>query len=321
MVLPLLGVAESPLALGVMLVALGAAVGTMDVAMNIAGVTAIRRTGRAIMPVFHAAFSFGALIGSAGAAVAAAHDLSPLRHLTIVAIVGAVAALAIARWIPVEELLRQPVERGHTKRPLTRRPVLWLLGCVALCSSIAEGASADWSAFFGVHERGLSEASGALVYSAFSIAMAFTRLGGERIERRWGPQRMLVAGSTIGGLGLFVAVLAPSPVFAFIGFAFAGAGLAYAFPVALEMGGAVGRRADGGGGERELAFVTTIAYSGFLFGPPMVGGIAQLTSLPLALGFVGVVALLIGPLALVAAAARRREGAPSLEAVGSAPSR
>jgi len=77
------------------------------------------------------------------------------------------------------------------------------------------------------------------------------------------------------------------------------------------MAGAVGRRGDGTGGEREIGFVTTIAYSGFLIGPPMLGGIAQFTNLEVAIGFAGVVAALIAPAALAARAARRREEAES----------
>jgi MFS family permease len=190
---------------------------------------------------------------------------------------------------------------------LVKRPVLWLLGFIALCSSVAEGASVDWSAFFGVHQRGLTDAAGALVYTGFSLAMAIMRLSGERIERRWGSQRMLIGGASTGAIGLLVAILVPLPAFTYIGFALAGMGLAYGFPVALELAGAVGRRADGGGGERELAFVTTIAYSGFLLGPPMVGGIASLTSLPVALGVVALIAWAIAPLAIAANRARRRE--------------
>jgi hypothetical protein len=97
----------------------------------------------------------------------------------------------------------------------------------------------------------------------------------------------------------------------YVGFALAGGGLAFAFPVALDLAGAVGRRGDGTGGEREIGFVTTIAYSGFLVGPPMIGGIAQLTDLEFAMGFAGVVAMLITPAALGAAAARRREEEPA----------
>ncbi|MFM9611986.1 MFS transporter [Streptomyces sp. V2] len=305
--LPALGLAGSPAALGLLLIALGAMVGVMDVAMNVAGVTATRRTGRSIMPLFHAAFSLGTLAGSVGAAVAAGQGVAPVRHFAIVAVVCGGVTLAIARWIPVEELLKVPVRDGRAGKAPFRRPALWLLGAVALCASIAEGATADWSALFGVQERGLSEATGALIYSCFSVTMACTRLCGETIQRRWGAPRMLIGGSVIGGLGLTTAVLAPSPALTFTGFAIAGIGLAYASPVVMELSGAAGRRPDGGGGEREVAFATTIAYSGFLLGPPMVGGIAEFTSLPVALGAVAALVLLIGPLTVAAGAFRRRE--------------
>ncbi|WP_217241264.1 MFS transporter [Streptomyces sp. AC555_RSS877] len=243
--LPALGLARSPAALGLLLIVLGAMVGAMDVAMNVSGVTATRRTGRTIMPLFHAAFSFGTLAGSVGAAVAAGQGLAPSRHFAIVAVICGGLTVGIARSIPVEELLRVPAESGRAGRAPFRRPVLWLLGGVALCASMAEGATADWSALFGVRERGLSEATDALIYSCFSITMACTRLCGEAIRRRWGAPRMLIGGAAIGGLGLATAVMAPSPALTFAGFAVAGVGLAYASPVVTELSGAAGRRADG----------------------------------------------------------------------------
>ncbi|ONI77063.1 MFS transporter [Actinosynnema sp. ALI-1.44] len=313
-VLPVLGTTSTPLQLGLVLVMLGVTVGALDVAMNIAAVTAIRQSGRAMMPVFHAAFSIGGLVGSLGAAGAASLGLNPLRHLAIAAVFGAVIAVAFARRIPVENLTPPTGDTGK-KRSVVARPVLWLLGFIALCSSVAEGASVDWSAFFGVHQRGIGEAAAALIYAGFSVCMAIARLLGERIESRWGSQRMLIGGSTIGALGLFVAVLVPVPAFTYIGFALAGMGLAYGFPVALEMAGAAGRRADGGGGERELGFVTTIAYSGFLLGPPMIGGIAHATSLPVALGVAALIAWAMAPLTLLANRARRRERQTHQQAV------
>ncbi|MFD5477561.1 MFS transporter [Streptomyces hawaiiensis] len=124
---------------------------------------------------------------------------------------------------------------------------------------------------------------------------------------------MLIGGAAIGGLGLATAVMVPSPALTFAGFAVAGVALAYASPVVMELSGAAGRRADGSGGEREVAFATTLAYSGFLLGPPMVGGIDELTSLPVALGAVAVLVLLIAPPATGAGTFRRREPASAQE--------
>jgi MFS family permease len=153
----------------------------------------------------------------------------------------------------------------------------------------------------------MDEAAAAITFSVFCVAMGLVRLFGEQVERRLGADRMLIGGALVAGVGLLVTAMVSSPPLAFVGFGLAGAGLAFAFPVALNMAGAVGRREDGTGGEREIGFVTTIAYSGFLIGPPMLGGIAQVTNLEVAIGFAGVVAMLIVPAALGAAAARRRE--------------
>jgi fucose permease len=307
-VLPTLALAPTALTLGLTLVALGAGAGTLDVAMNIAAVTVVRQTERPLMPVFHAWYSFGGLFGAAGAALAAGYRWSPAAHFSVVGSVAVMVTIVIAGNVPNEPALAQPAAK-QPGRGLARRPLLWLLAAVALCSAVAEGASADWSALFAVRERGLAESAAAVVFAVFSITMAITRLVGERAERRWGPYRLLTGGAIAAGGGLLVAVLIPQSWASYAGFGLAGAGLAYAFPVALALAGAAGQRPDGSGGEREIGFVTAIAYSGFLAGPPMIGGIAQASNLSVALGVAGAIAAMIAPAALLAAKARQREQA------------
>jgi MFS family permease len=241
------------------------------------------------------------------AAFAAGHGVGLLGHFLAVSALIFVVTLGAVRYVPREEPATDPVGHKSTDRRMLRRPALWLLGTIALCSAIVEGGSGDWSALFAVRERGLGEAAGAVTFSVFCVTMGLVRLFGEQAERRWGADRLLVGGALVAGAGLLVTALVPIPALAFVGFGLAGGGVAFAFPVALNLAGAIGRRGDGTGGEREIGFVTTIAYSGFLVGPPMLGGIAQFTNLEVAIGFAGVVAALIGPVALAAAAARRRE--------------
>jgi MFS family permease len=310
-VLPVLALVASPLQLGLMLVLLGSTFGIFDVAMNVAAMTVIRRTERPLMPVFHAGFSFGALAGSIGAAFAAGHRIGLVPHFIAVSVVTTAATAALIRHVPREERVTDTGAPAGLDRRMLRRPVLWLLGLIALFSAIVEGANGDWSALFSVEERGMSEAAGAVTFSVFCVAMGVVRLVGERIERRFGAVRILVVGSLLAGFGLLMTAIVPVVWVTYAGFALAGGGLAFAFPVALDLAGAVGRRGDGTGGEREIGFVTTIADSGFLIGPPMIGGIAQLTDLEFAIGFAGVVAMLIVPVALGAAAARRREEEPA----------
>ncbi|MGH3624483.1 MAG: MFS transporter [Sciscionella sp.] len=306
LLVPLLGLASSIPLLGVTLAGLGAMVGAMDVSMNVAATTVIRRLSRPIMPQFHAFFSFGGLAGALGAGVAAAHHWSPLRHLLVVAVLGVSTVLLAARSLPVEPKIDEPAPHP-SRRDLLRRPLLWLLATIALCSAIAEGVNAEWSALFLVRERHVAEAAATTAYSLFSLAMALTRLFGERFESSSGPYRVLVTGAVIAATGLLAAAVIPVAAVGYAGFALAGTGLAFCFPMTLGLAGRAGQRADGTGGEQEIGFVTTIAYSGFLSGPPLVGWIAQATNLAVALGVVGGIVALV-PLAVRASAlARRRE--------------
>ncbi|WP_245975761.1 MFS transporter [Amycolatopsis palatopharyngis] len=309
--LPVIGASGSVLALGIALAGLGASMGVLDVGMNTAGVVVERRASGPIMATFHAGFSGGALVGSAAAALAAASGWSPTLHLTVAAAAALVVLGLVIRSVPgIAADTRTSVAspRAGGAAP-ARRVALWLLAAVALCSAIAEGASSDWSALLLVSEQGMSEGAAALAYSAFSLAMAVARLAGAWVQARIGPTWLLAGGALCAGAGLCVAALIPVPAAGFAGFVLAGAGLAASFPVALSLAGEAGKRTDDSGGERELAFVTAVAYSGFLAGPPVIGGIAQLTSLSVSFVAVGLVAALIAPAAIAATRALRREQA------------
>ncbi|HWM35676.1 MAG TPA: MFS transporter, partial [Streptomyces sp.] len=321
LVLPLLGLAGSPLVLGLALAALGALMGAVDVAMNVAAVAVVRELERPLMPFFHAGFSFGGLLGSLGAGLAAGLSVAPAQHFCFVAAAGLMALLAAGRSVPGER--PEPHQRSEgsegsegTYRAVLFRKRLWLLATVALCAAVAEGTCAEWSALFLVRERAVTESVAATAYSVFCVTMALTRLVGERVESRFGPHRVLAGSGLVAATGLIVTAAVPAGAVAYAGFAVAGVGLAFCFPTAMALAGDAGRRDDGSGGERELGFVTTVAYAGFLGGPPMIGGVASLTSLTVSIGVVGLLAALITPAALAVrergAAARERATAREL---------
>jgi fucose permease len=75
------------------LLVFGAATGITDVAMNVSGAANERALGRSIMPIFHAFFSFGTMIGAGLGALAQAVRLPILVHLGGVGVVMAVSAV------------------------------------------------------------------------------------------------------------------------------------------------------------------------------------------------------------------------------------
>ncbi|MEV6876102.1 MFS transporter [Amycolatopsis sp. NPDC051128] len=305
--LGLIGFAPTvPLLAGALFV-MGVSIGMLDVAMNVAAVAVERRTGKSIMVVFHAGFSVGALAGSLAAGLAAGHGWSPARHLTVAAVFTLVVLLLVVRAVPGIRPVHAGTPVVTPSRAPIRRPVLWLLAAVAMCSAIAEGASSDWSALLMTAERGVGQGAAALAFAAFQLVMAVTRLVGSAAQRRFGPTRCLVGGSALAAAGLLATATVPVAAVGYVGFALAGAGLAASFPLSLSLAGDAGKRGDGTGGEREIGFVTAIAYTGFLGGPPIIGGIAQATDYSVAFVFVALVAALILPAAVAARRSRRRE--------------
>ena len=265
--------------------ALGAANGGLDVAMNAQGAAIERRAQFLLLGRLHAAYSAGGLAGAATGALAAAVALDAATHL---AIAGAVMA---AVTIPATRALITGDASGHAE-PAFARPTraLLALGALAFCCLLAEGAAVDWSAVYVHDTLGADEAVAALAYAAFSAAMLTGRLLSDRLATGRAASRLLRTGGIIAGGGLLAGVALDTTPAAIAGFALLGAGLSVVVPVVF-------RAAAASAGAPSLAAVSTMGYAGLLLGPPLIGAIAEATSLSVGLVFVAAMALTAAALA------------------------
>lgn len=280
--------------LAVAFVASGASAGLVDVAMNTQGALAERRHPQAIFASFHAAFSFGAMGGAALAGLAAALDVSPAANLAAVGAAGVALGLAASRW-----MLGSSHDAAGSG-PLFARPTgaLAVLGAIALCAAMSEGAVGDWSAILLAESRGASESLAVVGLAAFSATMGIGRVAADPVRARLGARGLLRTGSLCVVVGMAAVVAPLGSAAAIAGFAVAGIGLAGLFPIALLLGSEAPGQPPAAG----IAAVSTAGYAGFLVGPAVIGLGAELTSLPAAL------TLVIG-LAVVVAALAPRAGA------------
>lgn len=293
-----LSLAPTVVVLGLALAAYGATFGILDVAMNVQAIAVLRRIDRPLMPLFHAAFSVGGLVGAGTGGIAAGVGLSPTVHFAIVGVVAAAAVLAVRR-----ALLPDAVSTAAPK-PRRRRPELVVvgLGLIACSAALCEGAMADWTALFLRDERGVAAGTAALGYAAFAVAMTAGRLGGEAAIRRFGPVRVLQLGGLASAAGIVAAVVVAAPAAALVGFGLVGLGMSCAFPLALST---AGEGSDGSGGS-EIATVSVIGYAGFLVGPPFIGLLAEAIGLRSAMLVVAVPSLALAALAPITASPRGR---------------
>jgi MFS family permease len=283
-----IGAAFAPdaLALGLVLFGMGLFWGAWDVSMNVQAHHVEQSLGRALMPRFHALWSVGSIVGAAAGSGLAAVRLPVWLHFTLAAAVAVALALwSTARFLPDrEEVGAEPTEPADSQhRPAWQAldPRLVLIGLLVLCSTVGEGAAADWLALFFADERAATPGVAAAGFTAFTIAMTTGRLLGTPVIEKLGRVVTLRLGGGLTVLGVATTLAVPWTGAAFVGAALWGLGVSTVFPAGIS--------AAGDGSPRPpdaIAAVSTIGYAGFILGPPAIGLVAQHTSLSVGLWFV-----------------------------------
>ena len=304
LMLPLIGLAPSVWMLVPVLVLFGSGNGGMDVAMNAQGVEVEQALGRSIINSLHGFFSLGGVLGAAIGALAAGMGVSPSVHLPIIG----VASLIGLWWLRGHLIPDAHVDAVAADEPVFALPprAMWALGVIAFCSAIAEGAMADWSALYLDDQLGSGGGVAALGFAAFSFAMLIGRFAGDGLVDRFGSVIMVRIGATVSSIGLAFGLIVNTPVVVIISFALVGLGVSVLFPLVFKSAAAFPGVSRG----KAVAGVATIGYTGFLVGPPVLGWIAEPTSLRVSLM---IVVVLCATVALLAPATDRHQRASATQ--------
>jgi MFS family permease len=252
------------------LVALGAAGGVLDVAMNLQAVLVERRERRPLMSGFHALWSVGSMLGALGAVAAARLDVGVRAHFAVVAVLLAALSLLLLRG-PLEpdphpSSPEARVEPGHRRR-WSLPAVGVVLGLMGFSSFLAEGSAADWSALYLRQGAAASAAVASAGFAVFEGAMAAVRFGGNRLTARFGPVRLVRAAGLIAAAGLLVSLAAGNPYVALLGLAAFGAGIGPVVPTVFSAAGNLRVGREGA----VLSPVLTMSYLGAIVGPAAIG--------------------------------------------------
>ena len=283
--LPLLLLTSTAVELAIALFVFGASIGSIDVAMNSHAVLVQDRYGRHIMSSFHGMFSLGGLLGSIGLGFLIKMGLSPtIAAVSISTLLILIAGSQYQNLFPKAE--EKSVDSFSFSLP--RGPVL-ALGLMCFVFFLAEGALLDWSAVFLQFNRNFEPSMAGLGYAVFSVAMAVMRLTGDKIVHKIGSSKVVLIGALVSAAGYMLAVTVPWQGAALIGFALVGLGAANVVPVFFTAAGNIPNIPA----SVSLPAVTTLGYMGQLAGPAMIGFIAEASSLPIALGFVGFLLLIV----------------------------
>jgi len=162
-----------------------------------------------------------------------------------------------------------------------------LIGGLCFLVMLTEGAIGDWSGIYLRHDTGASAAAAAMAFTGFSLGMAVARLGGDFVNARIGAGKLVRAGMGLVTIALGGVLLIGETVPAVVGFALCGLGIGNAVPLLFSAAG----RFDPPGPSLAAAF--TLGYTGFIVGPPIIGGLSDQTGLPKTLAL-----LMVAPVAV-----------------------
>ncbi|XER09179.1 Inner membrane protein YbjJ [Sporomusa rhizae] len=290
--LPLLAVAASVPAIVIALLSFGAAIGMVDVVVNIQAVIVEKASGRAMMSGFHGLWSVGGFVGAGSASGLLWAGVSPLAAVLCVAAMIVVLLLIFGRYL-------LPYGSEEKNGPLFVFPkgIILLIGILCFMVFLAEGAMLDWSAVFLTSLRGVEFSYAGLGYSLFSVAMVIGRLTGDRIVSKFGGKKILLYGGIGSALGLVIAIFIPNWIASLFGFWLLGLSASNIVPVLFSVLG----RQKVMPTNLAVSTVTTLGYAGILAGPAFIGFIAQAMSLSLALLVVTVMLLVVAASSHIAA--------------------
>jgi MFS family permease len=262
---------------------LGSSASAFDIGMNAAAAHQENQQARSLMARLHACACAGGLGGVLLGSGMAWLRYSPTQHFSLLILPCALLLWLGVRGLSADVAVNAPVIRKPSF--VLPRGDIALLGLLGSLAAMTEGSIANWSGVFMADQFGTSMSFTPLSLAAFSAMMLLSRFHGDRLKAAMGARRLICGGALVAGIGIYLAVLASGTPMAVTGFAIAGLGLALVFPFVLSAAGEQGATA--------IAGVATMTYAGSVIGPPLLGGIAQCLGLPAALGFTGLLTLLI----------------------------
>ncbi|MBW8871201.1 MAG: MFS transporter, partial [Leifsonia sp.] len=261
------------------LILLGFGNGMVDVMMNVEATAVEREVGRTLLPLMHACFSLGTVLGAGIGAAAAALGIAVVWHLLGIAVIVVVIAVVAVRYIPREadlgdEAAAKPrIPFRERMRESLRVWADWrliLIGVVMLGMAFGEGSANDWISLAVVDGHGQANSVGALVFGFFVVAMTVGRVVGGPVVDRIGRVNAIRITAGMGAVGLVLFIVGGPMWLVVVGTVLWGFGVSLGFPLGMSAA------ADGAANPAaRVSAVAIIGYCAFLAGPPLIGFLGQ----------------------------------------------
>jgi MFS family permease len=277
--------AQTSFSLSVMLFIFGFVGDTVNISMNTQALDLQTAYRRPILSSFHALWSLGALSGALLGGWTLKTQIDTEMHFLMVAI--AVGALCFWSWF---YLMPHDGRKAKGKKllALPDRSLL-VIGAVCLCCTLCEGAMADWSALYYNQVKVDATTISTTGFTAYVLMMAMGRFSGDRLVMAMGYRKVLILDGIFVAGGMALALALKQPWLVIAGFGLVGFGVSTVIPIAYT----AAAKSETMKASVALAAVSTIGFTGFLIGPPLIGFIAHEIGLRAALALVILLGIVI----------------------------
>ena len=290
--LPSLTMWSSIVTMAVALFVFGSAAGCLGVAINLQAVVVEKHSLQALMSSFHGMCSLGGLTGAMLVTALLAVGLSPLMStLSVVMILLVIGGVAIPSCLTSFEQDEKPHEDTTQAPKKFYRPdgIILLIGMMCFIAFLSEGAAMDWGGIYLTSKYQLNPAFAGLAYTFFALSMTTGRFAGHVLLKQWGEKNIVTYSAIMAAIGMAIIVTAPVWQVVILGYALLGLGCSNIVPVMFSR---VGRQ-NNMPKAAALSLVSTIAYTGSLSGPALIGLIGEWTGLSTVLTGVAVLLFII----------------------------
>lgn len=265
-VLCMIGLVESTFQLVAALFFFGMSGNLMNIAVNTQAVGVESLYKRSIMASFHGLWSLAGFTGAAIGTLMVTMHMTPFNHFLIIA-----GMMLLSAGFFFSNALKQDTGGSANAGFAWPDKSLLQLGIVSFCCMVCEGCMFDWS---GIYFRDIVQAPEKLVtvgYTTFMATMATGRFVADYMVTRFGVKNVLRISGILIASGLLIAVSFPMVLPAALGFLLTGFGVSSVVPLVYGLSGKSTTMPPG----MAIAAVSTVGFLGFLFGPPLIGYIAQ----------------------------------------------
>lgn len=249
----------------VFLAVFGAAMGCIDVNMNLNAVIVENASKKRMMSGMHALWSVGCFAGAGLFSLLAKAGLG-------ITVIAAIHSLIVMVFTAIYSRHFLNFKGAGNEKPIAvPKGIVVFFGVLACITFLGEGAVMDWSGVLLTEVKNTELSLAGVGYAVFSVAMLCMRLLGDKIVAVLGEEKTLIFGSVIGAIG-FLSVIFLENFYAIqLGFVLMGLGLANIVPTIYSLT----KYQKVMPINAAVTAITSMGYTGVILGPAVLGFVAH----------------------------------------------